>query len=184
TTPTGRPASSMTGAALNPLVLRNAAASATVASRRSDCGFVVISSAAVRAWSTSGCVSRFGVVVVIALVLRWLGPPAERTQNGRGRPHPVARRGSTCTRPAPETTRARAVRASSRRVGPRLPAPVASHGTSGRVIDPPPRVISVWSPLLNAAIVPLAHRDRVAGRGRRGSRPRNREYSRGSVTES
>ena len=73
----------MTGAALNPQALRNAAASATVALWRTDFGSGVMSSAAARARSASGGANRFGVRGVTALVLRRSWFPAEGGRNGR-----------------------------------------------------------------------------------------------------
>src|SRR6516225_7276242 len=52
-TPTGRPASSITGAALKPLSVRNEAASFTVAPAATDTGFSDIRSAAVAASRTT-----------------------------------------------------------------------------------------------------------------------------------
>src|SRR3954470_13956772 len=64
TTPTGRPARSITGAALNPLSVRKATASSTGASAGIETGLGVIRSAAVSAWRTS-CDAEAGYVVLV-----------------------------------------------------------------------------------------------------------------------
>src|SRR5262249_16210222 len=91
TTPTGCPASSITGAALMPLSARRATASRTVASARIDTGLAVIRSAAVGAarirWgSRAGWVDRFMAGLPVGCAP---GGPGHR--RGRGGPsYPLA----------------------------------------------------------------------------------------------
>src|SRR5262245_23588873 len=62
TTPTGRPASLITGAALIRRSVRKTTASCTVSSSRMDTGFDVMTSSAITAWRRSGAMSGIGVV--------------------------------------------------------------------------------------------------------------------------
>src|SRR3954468_8811503 len=91
-TPTGRPARSMTGAALKPLSVKSATASLMHASARMETGFGVMRSAAVSAARTrhAGPFFFFSVAVMVALLPGLLAArPMHQDRCGRAAQHLV-----------------------------------------------------------------------------------------------